>query len=64
VVVGGAPPVPRLHDGVLADVAPTIVELAGLERWDGMTGQTLFDPVVGHAAIASSPPSAGRSSEA
>ena len=34
----------RLHDGVLADVAPTIVELAGLPRWDGMTGSSLLEP--------------------
>ena len=34
----------RLHDGVLADVAPTICELAGLPRWDGMTGTSLLDP--------------------
>jgi 2,3-bisphosphoglycerate-independent phosphoglycerate mutase len=27
-----------LRDGVLADVAPTILELAGLPRWEGMTG--------------------------
>ena len=54
----------RLHDGVLADVAPTIVELAGLERWDEMTGYSLFDPVAGPSALASSPPSAGRSSDA
>ena len=27
-----------LQDGVLADVAPTILELAGLPRWEGMTG--------------------------
>ena len=33
-----------LHDGVLADVAPTILELAGLPRWDGMTGRSLLDP--------------------
>jgi 2,3-bisphosphoglycerate-independent phosphoglycerate mutase len=33
-----------LHDGVLADVAPTILELAGLGRWDGMTGRSLLDP--------------------
>ena len=25
----------RSRDGVLADVAPTILELAGLPRWDG-----------------------------
>ncbi len=34
----------RLHDGVLADVAPTILELAGLPPWDGMTGRSLLDP--------------------
>ena len=33
-----------LHDGVLADVAPTILELAGLPRWEGMTGRSLLDP--------------------
>jgi 2,3-bisphosphoglycerate-independent phosphoglycerate mutase len=31
-----------LADGVLADVAPTILELAGLPRWDGMTGVSLL----------------------
>jgi 2,3-bisphosphoglycerate-independent phosphoglycerate mutase len=34
----------RLGDGVLADVAPTILELAGLPRWDGMTGRSLLVP--------------------
>jgi 2,3-bisphosphoglycerate-independent phosphoglycerate mutase len=34
----------RLRDGVLADVAPTLVELAGLPRWDGMTGRSLLLP--------------------
>ena len=29
-----------LADGVLADVAPTLLELAGLPRWAGMTGQS------------------------
>jgi 2,3-bisphosphoglycerate-independent phosphoglycerate mutase len=32
-----------LHDGVLADVAPTILALAGLPRWPGMTGESLLD---------------------
>jgi 2,3-bisphosphoglycerate-independent phosphoglycerate mutase len=32
----------RLADGVLADVAPTLLELAGLPRWDGMTGRSLI----------------------
>jgi 2,3-bisphosphoglycerate-independent phosphoglycerate mutase len=37
----------RLHDGVLADVAPTLLELAGLTRWEGMTGASLLDPRTG-----------------
>lgn len=32
-----------LRDGVLADVAPTILEVAGLARWDGMTGTSLLE---------------------
>jgi 2,3-bisphosphoglycerate-independent phosphoglycerate mutase len=43
VAVGRAVDRRSLHDGVLADVAPTIVELAGLQRWDGMTGRSLLD---------------------
>ncbi len=31
-----------LADGVLADVAPTLVELAGLTPWHGMTGRSLL----------------------
>jgi len=34
----------RLLDGVLADVAPTILDVAGLPRWDGMTGTTRLAP--------------------
>jgi 2,3-bisphosphoglycerate-independent phosphoglycerate mutase len=33
-----------LRDGVLADVAPTILDVAGLPRWDGMTGTSRLDP--------------------
>ena len=33
-----------LRDGVLADVAPTILELAGLPRWAGMTGISRLEP--------------------
>ena len=33
-----------LRDGVLADVAPTILELAGLPRWEGMTGTSRLEP--------------------
>ena len=33
-----------LGDGILADVAPTILETAGLPRWDEMTGRSLLRP--------------------
>ncbi len=33
-----------LRDGVLADVAPTILKLVGLPRWEGMTGTSRLDP--------------------
>jgi 2,3-bisphosphoglycerate-independent phosphoglycerate mutase len=73
VAIGRAAAGRRLHDGVLADVAPTIVALAGLPRWDGMTGHSLFDPLpvptpvaapLAASSLASSPPSSGRSPEA
>jgi 2,3-bisphosphoglycerate-independent phosphoglycerate mutase len=32
-----------LRDGILADVAPTLLELAGMEPWAGMTGTSLLD---------------------
>jgi len=32
-----------LHGGVLADVAPTILDLAGLPRWPEMTGRSLLE---------------------
>ncbi len=45
IVLVGRPVAGRtLHDGALADVAPTICELGGLPRWDGMTGTSLLDP--------------------
>jgi 2,3-bisphosphoglycerate-independent phosphoglycerate mutase len=31
-----------LADGVLADVAPTLLELAGLPGWDDITGRSLL----------------------
>jgi 2,3-bisphosphoglycerate-independent phosphoglycerate mutase len=34
----------RLRDGVLADVTPTLIELAGLPRWDGLIGRSLLEP--------------------
>ena len=40
VLVGRAARGLDLSDGVLADVAPTLLELAGLPRWDGMTGRS------------------------
>ena len=39
-LIGRAARGARLADGVLADVAPTLLELAGLPRWDGMTGRS------------------------
>ena len=41
-IAGAAVEGRRIHDGVLADVAPTIVELAGLDPWPGMTGRSLL----------------------
>ena len=32
----------HLADGVLADVAPTLIALAGLEPWEGMAGRSLL----------------------
>ncbi len=40
VLIGRAARGVRLADGVLADVAPTLLALAGLPRWDGMTGSS------------------------
>ena len=40
VLVGRAAAGLTLQDGVLADVAPTLLEFAGLPRWDGMTGRS------------------------
>ncbi|HEX8941384.1 MAG TPA: 2,3-bisphosphoglycerate-independent phosphoglycerate mutase [Candidatus Limnocylindrales bacterium] len=34
----------RLRDGVLADVTPTILELGGLPRFDGVAGRSLLEP--------------------
>ena len=41
-----------LHDGILADVAPTLLEIAGLARWTGMTGTSLLDAGEGFATDA------------
>jgi 2,3-bisphosphoglycerate-independent phosphoglycerate mutase len=39
-VAGAAVDGRHLVDGVLADVAPTLLELAGLPGWPGMTGSS------------------------
>ncbi len=41
VLIGRATEGLRLDDGVLADVAPTLLEFAGLPPWPGMTGRSL-----------------------
>jgi 2,3-bisphosphoglycerate-independent phosphoglycerate mutase len=41
VIAGPAVAGRRLRDGVLADVAPTLLELAGLAPWPGITGHSL-----------------------
>jgi 2,3-bisphosphoglycerate-independent phosphoglycerate mutase len=45
----------RLRDGVLADVAPTLLELAGLPRWDGMTGHSLLVPTAAAEPLPTGP---------
>ena len=42
VLVGRAAAGLRLRDGVLADVAPTLLTFAGLPGWEGMTGRSLI----------------------
>ena len=54
VAIGPALDGRTLRDGVLADVAPTILELAGLPHWDGMTGSSLLrsaEPVLPSPAV-------------
>jgi len=43
VLVNAPPWVRRVRDGKLADIAPTVLELMGLEKPDGMTGASLLD---------------------
>jgi 2,3-bisphosphoglycerate-independent phosphoglycerate mutase len=40
VLIGRAVRGSKLADGVLADVAPTLLQLGGLPRWEGMTGSS------------------------
>jgi 2,3-bisphosphoglycerate-independent phosphoglycerate mutase len=42
-LVGRAVTARTLRDGVLADVAPTLLELAGLPPWSDITGTSLLD---------------------
>ncbi len=43
VLIGPAARGHRLHDGVLADVAPTLLELVDVPKGEGMTGHSLLD---------------------
>ena len=43
VLVGPAVADRTLHDGVLSDVAPTLLALIGVPPADGMTGRSLLD---------------------
>ena len=43
VLIGDAVRGRHLHDGVLADVAPTLLELVDLEPPPSMTGHSLLD---------------------
>ena len=43
VAVGRAVAGRRLHDGVLADVAPTILQLAELPGWPEISGRSLLE---------------------
>ena len=47
VAIGEAVRGRTLHHGVLADVAPTLLELAGLPAWPDITGRSLLDRVGG-----------------
>jgi 2,3-bisphosphoglycerate-independent phosphoglycerate mutase len=50
ILIAGAPMEGlTLDNGVLADVAPTILQLAGLPRWDGMTGRSLLPATIPRA---------------
>jgi bisphosphoglycerate-independent phosphoglycerate mutase (AlkP superfamily) len=42
VIAGPAVAGRALDDGVLADVAPTLLELAGMAPWPGITGRSLL----------------------
>ena len=62
VIAGRAMAGRSLHDGVLADVAPTICQLGGLDRWEGMTGTSLLEPAPVADGDRGAPAAAGRGS--
>jgi 2,3-bisphosphoglycerate-independent phosphoglycerate mutase len=44
IVLVGTPAIGRrLRDGVLADVAPTLLEVVGIPSWEGISGRSLLD---------------------
>jgi 2,3-bisphosphoglycerate-independent phosphoglycerate mutase len=46
----------RLTDGVLADVAPTLLELADLPTWPAISGHSLLAPATAPAAAPAGAP--------
>jgi 2,3-bisphosphoglycerate-independent phosphoglycerate mutase len=53
-----------LRDGVLADVAPTLLELAGMAPWEGMTGRSLLLPAAAGTPAGEPSVAAGSASNA
>jgi 2,3-bisphosphoglycerate-independent phosphoglycerate mutase len=45
VFLAGGPKGAKLHDGILADLAPTLLALLGVPQPALMTGRSLFEPV-------------------
>jgi 2,3-bisphosphoglycerate-independent phosphoglycerate mutase len=43
ILLAGAPAGAKLHDGILADIAPTLLALLGIKQPDLMTGHSLLD---------------------
>ena len=50
VIAVNARPGIKLGNGSLADVAPTLLELMGLDRTPQMTGRSLVEPVTAESA--------------
>jgi 2,3-bisphosphoglycerate-independent phosphoglycerate mutase len=47
VLLANAPPDTRLHDGILADLAPTLLALLGIPQPAAMTGHSLIEQAGG-----------------